>query len=158
MKIFKPPQFPTWNLKYKIFLGGSIEMGNASDWQNEITKSLADEDVYILNPRRDVWDSSWEQSINNPKFKEQVDWELLCLESSHSIVMYFDPNTKAPVSLLEFGLFAQTGKLIVCCPDGFWRKGNVDIVCKRYGVQQAETLSEVSKILKARINDRKLNY
>jgi hypothetical protein len=48
--------------------------------------------------------------------------------------MYFDPNTKSPISLLELGLFAQSKKLIVCCPRGFWRKGNVDITCDRYGI------------------------
>jgi len=48
--------------------------------------------------------------------------------------MYFDPNTKSPISLLELGLHANSGKMIVCCPKGFWRKGNVDIVCERYDV------------------------
>jgi hypothetical protein len=57
--------------------------------------------------------------------------------------MYFDPATKSPISLLELGLFAKTGKLIVCCSEGFWRKGNVDIVCKRYGVMQVENLDKL---------------
>jgi hypothetical protein len=48
--------------------------------------------------------------------------------------MYFDPNTKSPISLLELGLFASSKKLIVCCPDGFWRKGNVRIVCELYNI------------------------
>ena len=39
---------------------------------------------------------------------------------------------------MELGLFAgrMPGKLIVYCPEGFWRKGNVDITCKYYGVRQ----------------------
>jgi hypothetical protein len=59
------------------------------------------------------------------------------------IIMYFDTSTKAPISLLELGLFAKSGKLVVCCPDGFWRKGNVDIVCEHYGVIQAKDLEEL---------------
>ena len=35
---------------------------------------------------------------------------------------------------VELGLFARSGKLRVCCPEPFWRKGNVDVVCARYGV------------------------
>ena len=29
--------------------------------------------VAVLNPRRDEWDASWEQSISNPLFRGQVD-------------------------------------------------------------------------------------
>ena len=54
--------------------------------------------------------------------------------------MYFDPKTKSPISLLELGLFAKSGKLVVCCPDGFWKKGNVDIVCQRYKVLKIKDL------------------
>jgi hypothetical protein len=46
--------------------------------------------------------------------------------------MYFSPETKSPISLLELGLYANSGKLVVYCPEGFWRKGNVDIVCEKY--------------------------
>ena len=62
-------------------------------------------------------------------------------------MMYFDPSTKSPISLLELGLFARTGKTIVVCPDGFWRKGNVDIVCERYGVKVAHSLEEAVNLL-----------
>lgn len=48
--------------------------------------------------------------------------------------MYFSPNTKSPISLLELGLFARSGKVRVVCPEGFWRKGNVDIVCQYYNI------------------------
>jgi hypothetical protein len=33
--------------------------------------------------------------------------------------------------------------MIVCCPEGFWRKGNVDIVCKYYEVRQVATLEDL---------------
>jgi hypothetical protein len=63
-----------------------------------------------------------------------VEWELEAQERAELILMYFAPSTKAPITLLELGLFARTGKLVVACPDGFWRKGNVEVVCSRYGV------------------------
>ena len=76
-------------------------------------------DIVIFNPRRDDWDSSWSQNKINPKFREQVEWELAALEKTNLIAMYFEPDTKSPVSLLELGLFARSGKMIVCCPEGF---------------------------------------
>ncbi len=89
------------------------------------------------------WDSSWKENIKEAKFYEQVQWELKAQEQADMIVMFFAPETKSPISLLELGLFARSGKMVVCCPDGFWKKGNVDIVCERYGVPQVENLSEL---------------
>jgi len=140
-----------------IFLAGSIEMGAAEKWQDRISEELMNcadcgggpnkcpncPKIVILNPRRDDWDSTWVQSPDNPQFREQVEWELAALEEADLIALYFDPATKSPISLLELGLYAKCGggylgqkstKLVVCCPDGFWRKGNVQLVCERYGI------------------------
>lgn len=124
-----------------VFLAGSIEQGKATDWQTILIDKIvrAGKADYIFNPRRKEWDATCEQSIKNPVFVEQVEWELLALDIVEVIYMYFDPNTKSPISLLELGLYANTGKLQVCCPDGFWRKGNVDIICKRFNIR---TISE----------------
>jgi hypothetical protein len=118
MSVIKPPSPLTKNLKNqpKVFLAGSIEMGAAEDWQKIISNTLSKHYVTIYNPRRDDWDSSWEQKVENPQFYQQVNWELNALENSDIIIMYFSPETKSPISLLE----------------GFWRKGNVDIVCEKY--------------------------
>lgn len=119
--------------KPSMFLAGSIEMGEAEDWQSELTKYF--ENKYnIFNPRRDDWDSSWVQSFENPAFSQQVNWELHALDLCDVIIMYFDPATKSPISLLELGLYASSGKLHVICPEGFYRKGNVDIVCNKYNI------------------------
>ncbi len=127
----------------QIFLAGSIDMGAAVDWQSQIETLLAPYDVVIYNPRRDDWDTSWKQSIDNPPFFEQVTWELFHLEKSDLVLFYFDPSGPAPVTLMELGLFAATGESIVCCPEGYWRKGNVDIVCQRYGVRTVDTIEDM---------------
>lgn len=137
MNEIKPPSNYQFNDKIKIFAGGSIEMGLAENWQDRLKLELTDKDVVLLNPRRDDWDSSWIQSAANPNFSSQVNWELGAINSADIVVFYFDPNTKSPVTLMELGLqvSASPDKLIVCCPDGFWRKGNVDIVCIRNNVK-----------------------
>jgi hypothetical protein len=117
-----------------VFLAGSIEMGVAENWQDRVGKFFHDLGYDVFNPRREEWDSSWEQSFENPQFYQQVNWELNALESADLIIMYFDPSTKSPISLLELGLFARSGKLRVVCPDGFWRKGNVAITCNYYNI------------------------
>jgi hypothetical protein len=123
-------------IKYMVFLAGSIEMDKAVNWQTELGKELEKiPNLTILNPRRAEWNSSWEQKIDNKFFKEQVDWELEGIENSDMVIFYFDPNTKSPITLLELGIVSQQvlsgKKMIICCPDGFYRKGNVDIVVDR---------------------------
>jgi hypothetical protein len=125
-----------------IFLAGSIEMDKAVNWQKRCEELLQD-DYIIFNPRRNEWDSSWSQTIENDNFKEQVDWELHALEKADVIIMYFAENTMSPISLLEFGLYAQSNKMKVVVEDNFWRKGNIDIVCERYSVEQFKTLEEL---------------
>lgn len=138
-----------------IFLGGSIEMGTAEDWQSQLTKELTEFDIVLLNPRRDDWDSSWVQSIHNAQFKEQVNWELDAMDCADLIVFYFDPNTKSPITLMELGLHVQNSRVIVCCPDGFWRKGNVEIICDRYEVPLCNTFDELALMTKTFIRNQK---
>ena len=150
MKEFKAPQRYFISEEDRVvFLAGSIEMGKADNWQTRVVKALKKENGIILNPRRDDWDSSWVQEIDNPKFREQVEWELKAMEDAHIIAMMFDPNTKSPITLLELGLWtvmwSTNQKLLVCCPEGYWRKGNVDIVCRKYKVPMV--VSEMDLIL-----------
>jgi hypothetical protein len=135
-----------------VFLAGSIEMGKAEDWQKTIEKELEKLDVTIFNPRRDDWDSSWTQDQSNTQFNDQVNWELNKLERCDTIFMYLSPETQSPISLLELGRYIQYGKMVVCCPKGFWRKGNVDILCTRENVPVFEDLQSAIGALKTRIN------
>ncbi len=146
MKVIKPPKSILKNHKRNklVFLAGTIEMGNSEDWQAKAENYFEDLNEYtILNPRRDNWDSSWEQDFENPVFYQQVNWELRGLDLAHKIIMYLDPNTKSPVSMLELGLYANSGKLLVCCPKGFWRKGNIDVVCEKYNIPIYESLDQL---------------
>jgi len=122
-------------------------MGKAENWQERMAAALRHMDVLILNPRRTHWNAAWEQSIDNPDFKQQVEWELDALDISDMVFMHFVPETRSPITLLELGIHVAKNpqKLVVSCPDGFWRKGNVDVVCNRYGVKQVEGLNELVK-------------
>ena len=150
--IIKAPQnLASIPQKKSIFLAGSIEMGKAEDWQTYVGNEFMDFDILIWNPRRESWDSSWEQSIDNPPFKEQVDWELDALDRADFVFFHFEAGTKSPITLLELGLFAQSKKCVVHCPTGFWRKGNVDIICERYDIPQVNSLTEGVSIVKKKL-------
>jgi hypothetical protein len=146
--IYLPPQNIALRDRSKksIFLAGSIEMGKAEDWQAELGDWLITKNYNIFNPRRKDWDSSWSQTYENPQFSQQVKWELNSLDKSDWVIMYLDPQTKSPISLLELGLFANSKKLLVVCPDGFWRKGNVEVVCSLYDIPLFNSIEELKKV------------
>lgn len=126
-----------------LFLAGSIEMGAAEDWQAQAIDAARETFSIIYNPRRDDWDPTWAQTIEHPEFNAQVTWELDHIDEADVVSFYFDPNTKSPITLMELGLaVAIKDDLIVCCPEGFWRKGNVDILCARYGVRVLPRLDD----------------
>lgn len=139
----------------KIFTAGSIEMGKAEKWQDKLVRLFEYSDhVLFLNPRRDDWDSSWIQDPTpGTKFHEQVSWELDHIELSDIVVFYFDPKTQSPITLLELGHCLGADKtVIVCCPDGYFRKGNVVITCKRHGIEVLNTIDELVTAIKKELD------
>ena len=141
MKVIKPPApLASPAVGPSIFLGGSIEMGAAEDWQNKVIGSLQTEGGVLYSPRRDDWDPTWEQSTSNPQFVEQVNWELDALDTADVILMYFSPGTKSPISIGELYHYIDKKPIVPCCPPGFWRKGNIEILCERFDVNLFESL------------------
>ena len=146
---------------FTLFLAGSIEMRTAEHWQKRVVEALKDcKRLTIYNPRRDDWDSSWVQSIDNPQFRvqsidnpqfiEQVEWELDNLQRANLAIFYFDPSTKSPITLMELGMMSNPWSplTIVVCPKGFWRRGNVEIFCNREGIEFFETLEDAIEKIK----------
>lgn len=134
-----------------VFLSGSISEINRELWQRSFSNAFSDSAVTILDPYRPDWDASWKEDISFAPFKEQVEWELDMQEKSDIIALYFGPEAKAPISLLELGLFVRSKKAIVACPDGFWKKGNVQIVCARFGIELVDDLDALIQSVKVRL-------
>ena len=143
---------PVDNISYRdneaksVFLAGSIDNGEAENWQTK-SENFLKQYFTIFNPRRDDWDSSWDTTFENPQFFQQVMWELSAMEIADHILMYFAPNSKSPITLLELGMNANSDRLIVVCPSGFWRKGNVDMVCNYFDIPQFEDLDSAYRYL-----------
>lgn len=137
--------------RLSVFLAGSIDMGGSDDWQARVARELADEGVVLLNPRREDWNPAWKPVAQEPEFRRQVEWELAALQRADLILMYLQPGSQSPISLLELGLHAGSGKLLLACPEGFWRKGNVDITADRYGVPRYESLPALIEAVRERL-------
>ena len=150
-RVTSPAPLPANDPRPSVFLAGSIDNGRASDWQAEVADALADAGVILLNPRRADWNPAWQADAEEPEFVRQVRWELQALEQADIVLMYFAPGSQSPVTLLEMGLYARSGKLLVAAPAGFWRKGNVDITADQYGVPRFASLPALLEATRMRL-------
>jgi len=150
----KAPERPELTMLTRtVFLAGSIEMGAAEMWQERVVQMLADVDRLVLfNPRRDDWDSSWVQDISCDVFREQVEWELDHIVHADEVLIYFAPDTKAPITLAELGYcLGRNFRPVVVCPPAFYRRGNVQIMCRRENAAFFDTLDDGVAELRRRI-------
>ena len=148
-EIKAPNQYEFRPQDFTIFLGGSIEMGAAEMWQDRLVKDLSHhENLVLLNPRRDDWDSTWVQDpTEGTQFYEQVAWEMDMQEQADVHVYYFAKDTKSPITLLELGQYGNSESTVVCCPKEFWRYGNVKMLCDRYDIELVETYEDMLQFL-----------
>jgi hypothetical protein len=113
-----------------VFLAGTIDNGDSSNWQEELIEKCQDLNITFFNPRRKDW-------LGEPSKEEleyQIKWEQEHLDSADTIIMCLLDNSKSPISLLELGLYAQSGKLLVFCNKTFYRYDNVRLTCQKYNI------------------------
>ncbi|PLB41730.1 nucleoside 2-deoxyribosyltransferase domain-containing protein [Aspergillus candidus] len=150
--ICAPSDDAPWG-RQSIFLAGTTSPVDPEDWRTTLSRSLSDIPVTIYNPYRSDWDSTWREDLSFAPYRKQVEWELDRQERADLVVVYFHPATQAPVSLLELGLWARTpGKVIVGCPAGYWKWGNVQITCRKYGVTVVDGLAELAEAVMQRLS------
>jgi len=137
LNIVTPPSlfFPTNGPK--IFLAGSINMGNAPDWQGEVIEYIketwTDSNVTIYNPRRT-------EDFTPEMEEEQVAWEACMLQNVDYILMHLVADGGvSPISLLELGLYMRDEKLYFSMEGGYPRNYVTGI---HYALSGANTVSE----------------
>lgn len=136
-----PPDKPAGD-RTTVFLAGSIDNGRAEEWQSIVEQGLSDLKVEILNPRRKDWNPDLKPELSTPEFAEQVAWEHDGLMNADLILFYFVPGSVSPVTLMELGLMASPNA-IVCCPEGYWRRGNVEFIAREYKTGWAQDLDDL---------------
>lgn len=155
VKIVKAPE-PIPDGKVLLFLAGAIDMGEAEDWQAKVTNELAplfnNEELVILNPRRDKW-----TVLNQQDLEEQIQWELDAQEKADIIYFHFPESSKAPITLLELGLALreQFKQVVIYCHKDFYRATNVKITSEYY---QTECFLDNNQAINILIETIKIIY
>ena len=136
------------NKEVSLFLAGTIDNGAAVDWQKEFVTNIQDftkkykpaEFTYasylaIYNPRRPDWNPNTPYTYTNADMYQQINWEMKALKHASYIIFNFLPNSDSMISLLELGLYADSGKILaVCCPDEYKKSANVHAVCDEFKI------------------------
>lgn len=149
--IYAPSEAAPVGVK-SVFLAGTTNRVDTTDWRETLASSLSEAPITVYNPYRTDWDSTWSEDIDFAPYREQVEWELDKQEKADMVAVYFHPATQAPIALLELGLCAKaSGKAIVCCPEGYWKRGNVQIVCQKFGIETVESVEELGKAILRRL-------
>lgn len=143
-----------WEDHFKVFLAGTIDNGDSSNWQRDVITECAlyhewlddamDDDpsfgdFVIYNPRRDDWDANFGEE----EVEKQIKWEQEKLDDADLIVMVLLPGSKSPVSMLELGLYGQTGKVAVFTTPEFYRYSNIKLTCEKYGIPMFNTVAPI---------------
>lgn len=119
-----------------VFLAGTIDNGDSTNWQEDVIKEIAKLNINnldIYNPRREHWNAN--------ELERQIKWEQYHLDKADVIAMVLLDNSKSPISLLELGLYSTSNKLIVFCTPNFYRFDNVRLTCEKYGIELVQDLT-----------------
>ncbi len=80
-----------------LFIAGGIT--GCAWWQKDFVQQLAHEDVLLVDPRREGFDSL------DPKIeREQITWEYRHLCRVNAVAFWFPPETVCPITLFEYGV------------------------------------------------------
>ena len=124
-----------------LFMAGGIS--NCSDWQKDFKDLLKNEDIVLLNPRRDDWDK-----INPEK---QIKWEFDHFQKATAVSFWFCHETLCPITLYELGKESAINiPLFVGIDPEYKRKLDVEVQSKliRPNLKIVYTLEDLSKQIK----------
>jgi nucleoside 2-deoxyribosyltransferase len=154
MKVFNALEKIAASVGHSFFLAGSVSRHSTANWREYVMTAFADTDFVFYNPERSDWDENWKETVSDKKFAAQVQWEMDAMEKADTIIINFLPGSPSAVTMMEMGLFAASGKLMVCCPDDFWKCGNVQMVCQKFQVPFFRTMDGLIDSIKNRITNK----
>ncbi|KZL68571.1 hypothetical protein CI238_00225 [Colletotrichum incanum] len=149
-KVICPLERPPATTGKSVFFAGTTSRG---DWRKDLADCISHLPVTVFNPFRPDWDRTWKEDISDERFKGQVEWELEMQDRADIIIVYFEPDTEAHVSLLELGLCARSGKAIVACSELYKKRGNIQAVCARYGIPLVDNFKGLQEKLVSKLEE-----
>ncbi len=124
-----------------IFLAGGIT--GCELWQSQISEMLSNEDIAVLNPRRENFPMSDPDAA-----EEQIRWEFRHLARATAALFWFPPQSLCPIALYELGKWSAGSRpLFVGTDPGYQRQVDVKIqtALARPDVSVVHSLQDLSE-------------
>lgn len=121
------------------FLAGSIDFKESTSWRDLVVSGNSKNTIFF-DPTREDHDT-----LGNQEMMSHIQWELEALELADMIILNFLPEAKSPISLVEFGLYLKSNKLIVVCPKEFYQYRYVSAICDKYNTPIYHNLQGILK-------------
>jgi hypothetical protein len=145
-----PEEFNFKSKEKSLFLAGGIS--NCAKWQDELVDMLKDENIILLNPRREFYDIKIKDLD-----EKQIKWEFKHMNKANAISFWFPKETDCPITLYELGTWTKNNKKIFIGIDpNYSRKKDVIIQTnlRRPEINIVYSMEELSKqIIKWSKND-----
>ncbi|MFK7786732.1 MAG: nucleoside 2-deoxyribosyltransferase domain-containing protein [Crocinitomicaceae bacterium] len=109
-----------------IFLAGSMAQESSSNWRKTVVNQFGDTYHFFVptHPNHD--------QTGDDEMKTHIEWELNGLAKADFILLNFLADARSPISMVEMGMYIQSGKLIVVCPKNFYKRRYVETLCEKY--------------------------
>lgn len=131
--------------KKLMFLAGSIDLQLSGNWRKSIANKLCDQ-FDFFDPT-----AIHHETLTASQWKQHIKWELEAMEKVDVILMNFLPSAKSPISLVELGLNTRGKKLVVICPNEFYKKQYINALCEHYSTplfgDENEAIEHIKNIL-----------
>jgi hypothetical protein len=120
MRYIECPEFYDGKDK-SLFISGGI--GNCENWQNTLINLLKDEDILIINPRRESYDTDHVYIE-----EEQIGWEYENLQKASAYSFWFPKESLCPITLFELGKEIISNKpLFIGMDKEYGRRKNLEV-------------------------------
>ncbi len=133
LTIVTPPSLFVPRSGIKIFLGGSIDLGNAPDWNKNVIKFIekfwTEINITLYNPRRPG-------EFNPDDEVEQAAWSISMLNIADYILLYLTGDGASPISTLELGMFIKDPRLFLSINEEYSRKEIIEYHYNCFGIGQ----------------------
>ncbi|TYA78616.1 nucleoside 2-deoxyribosyltransferase domain-containing protein [Seonamhaeicola marinus] len=117
-----------------VFLAGSIDLNLDGNWREQVINLIGDK-VHFIDPT-----ISGHDAMNDLQMESHINWELDMLDLADKVFLNFLEESKSPISLVELGMYTRTSKLIVVCPNAFYKSRYIKTLCKKYKIPLFTTL------------------
>jgi hypothetical protein len=69
------------------------------------------------------------------------------------VALYLEAGTNSTISSLELGKLAERRPkdVVLCCPEGFWRVGTVEMMVERHGMCLVRDFADMVKEVRRRL-------